>query len=51
LDSSLTLTVEIRHRAACEQGVAYGIRFDPDGSPDFLEQQEQISAFVLERMG
>jgi len=31
--------------------VAYGVRFDPERSPDFLEQLEQISEFVMERIG
>jgi hypothetical protein len=49
-DTSVTLTVDIRHRAACREGVAYGVRFDADRSPEFLEQLEEISAFVLQRM-
>jgi DNA-binding response OmpR family regulator len=47
---ALTLTADIRHRSVCGDAIAYGIRFAPDGSPDFLEQQEQISEFVLGRM-
>jgi CheY-like chemotaxis protein len=43
-------SVDIRHRAACREGVAYGVRFDADRSPEFLEQLEEISAFVLQRM-
>lgn len=50
-DDPLTLSCEIRHRAGGRDGVAYGLRFDPEATPDFLEQQEQISAFVLARMG
>lgn len=49
-ETLLTLTVFIRHRAACPDGVAYGVRFESKDSPDFLEQQEQISEFVLQRM-
>jgi DNA-binding response OmpR family regulator len=48
-DEPLTLTVSIRHRVRCSEGVAYGTRFEPDSSPDFLEQVEQISTFVLKR--
>jgi hypothetical protein len=50
-DAPLTLSAFIRHRAACPDGVAYGVRFDPERSPDFLEQLEQISEFVMERIG
>ncbi len=50
-DEQLTLSCEIRHRAALRDGIAYGLRFDPEATPDYLEQQEQISAFVLARMG
>jgi len=46
----LALTADIRHRAIAGDAVAYGIRFVPDRSPDFLEQQAQISDFVLGRM-
>jgi len=49
-DATTTLSGEIRHRAVARDGVAYGLRYDPDASPDFLEQQEQISSFVLARM-
>jgi len=50
-DEPLTLTCEIRHRMATPDGVAYGLRYDPEASPAFLEQQEQISEFVLAHMG
>ena len=50
-DTPLTLTVTIRHRVAGTAGIAYGVRFDSEGTPDFLEQHEQISAFLLQRMG
>ena len=46
----LALTAAIRYRSVCSEGVAYGVRFDAERSPDFLEQQEQISALVLEHM-
>lgn len=48
-DTPITLTVDIRHRTVCAEGVAYGVRFDAERSPDFLEQMDEISAFLVER--
>jgi DNA-binding response OmpR family regulator len=48
-DEPFTLTVSIRHRVQCSEGVAYGTRFEPESSPDFVEQLEKISEFVLMR--
>ena len=45
-----TLAVSIRHRSECDGGIAYGVRFEPDQSPDFIEQQARISEFVLGRV-
>jgi hypothetical protein len=50
-DAHFTFSASIRHRAACPEGVAYGVRFDSKRSPDFLEQMEQISEFVMQRSG
>lgn len=50
-DEPLTLNASIRHRVQCDEGVAYGTRFEPDLSPAFLEQQAQISEFVMSRVG
>ena len=49
-DEPPTLTADVRHRSASGDGVCYRLRFDPEASPDFLEQQERISAFVISRM-
>lgn len=48
-DEPMIFTAGIRHRVKNIEGLAYGINFDADHSPDFLEQQETISAFVLSR--
>lgn len=51
-DARFTFGVAIRHRIADSSGgVAYGLRFDAGRSPDFVEQMEQVSEFVMQRMG
>jgi hypothetical protein len=45
-EQPLTLTVDVRHRSATGDGVAYGTRFDPEASPEFAEQQQRIGEFV-----
>jgi DNA-binding response OmpR family regulator len=48
-DSPLEMPVSIRHRRAHGDGIAYGIRFDTSGSPELLEQLEEIADFVFSR--
>ncbi len=49
-DTLFMFAAEIRHRVETPSGVAYGLRFDPQHSPDFVEQLEQVSEFVMERV-
>ena len=48
-EERLSFAAAIRHRVADPGGVAYGVRFDAERSPDFVEQLEQVSEFVMQR--